>query len=60
MKNNFILIKGYIWGEKMEFYDLGITIKELRIKKIYHNPNYVMGYVHKVKLARLKRCDLSI
>ena len=35
----------------MEFYDLGITIKELRIKKIYHNPNYVMEYVHKVKLA---------
>ena len=44
----------------MEFYDLGITIKELRMKKIYHNPNYVMEYVHKVKLARLKRCDLSI
>ncbi|AJA18667.1 hypothetical protein FNE58_30630 [Bacillus thuringiensis] len=35
----------------MEFYDLGIAIKELRIKKIYHNPNYVMEYVHKVKLA---------
>lgn len=39
----------------MEFYDLGITIKELRIKKIYHNLNYVMEYVHKVKLARLKK-----
>ncbi len=36
----------------MEFYDLGITIKELRIKKIYYNPNYVMEYVHKVKLAK--------
>lgn len=36
----------------MEFYDLGITIKELRIKKIYHNPSCVMEYVHKVKLAK--------
>ncbi len=39
----------------MEFNDLGITIKELRIKKIYLNPNYVMEYVHRVKLARSKK-----
>ncbi len=38
----------------MEFNDLGITIKELRIKT-YHNPNYVMEYVHKVKLVRSKK-----
>ncbi len=24
---------------------------KLELKKIYHNPNYVMEYVHKVKLA---------
>ncbi len=36
----------------MEFYDLGIIIKELRIKKIYHKLNYVREYVHKVKLVR--------
>jgi len=39
----------------MEFNDLGITIKELRIKKTYHNPTYVMEYVHKVKLVRSKK-----
>ncbi|EJR13639.1 hypothetical protein IIA_05477 [Bacillus cereus VD014] len=39
----------------MEFNDLGITIKELRIKKTYHNPNCVMEFVHKVKLARSKK-----
>ncbi len=36
----------------MEFYNLGIIIKELRKKKIYHNLNFVMEYVHKVKLVR--------
>ncbi|ERH96383.1 hypothetical protein BTCBT_007482 [Bacillus thuringiensis T01-328] len=36
----------------MEFYDLGIIIKELRIKKTYHNLNYVREYVHKAKLVR--------
>lgn len=36
----------------MEFYNLGSVIKELRKKKIYHNLNYVMAYVHKVKLVR--------
>ena len=35
----------------MEFYNLGIIIKELR-KKTCHNLNYVMEYVHKVKLVR--------
>ena len=37
----------------MEFYNLGIIIKELRKKKkTCHNLNYVMEYVHKVKLVR--------
>ncbi len=32
-----------------------LPLKNLELKKIYHNPNYVMEYVHKVKLARLKK-----
>ncbi|HDR4714654.1 TPA: hypothetical protein R3D77_003858 [Bacillus cereus] len=28
-----------------------LPLKSLEFKKIYHNPNYVMEYVHKVKLA---------
>ena len=28
-----------------------LPLKNLESKKIYHNPNYVMEYVHKVKLA---------
>ncbi|EEL30965.1 Transcriptional regulator, Xre [Bacillus cereus Rock3-28] len=29
-----------------------LPLKKLELKKIYHNLNYVMEYVHKVKLAK--------
>ncbi|EEK96039.1 Transcriptional regulator, Xre [Bacillus cereus AH676] len=29
-----------------------LPLKSLELKKIYHNPNYVMEYVRKVKLAK--------
>ncbi|ANV73181.1 hypothetical protein COK91_00460 [Bacillus cereus] len=37
--------------EKWSFTIWVLPLKSLELKKIYHNPNYVMEYVHKVKLA---------